>query len=799
MKKKSTSSAAGGTKMSKGAQEALWMTGFSRRDFLKGSGALIVTFSVTGVTRAQPRGSRPSRGPSPDRVDSWIAVGEDGRVTAYAGKCELGHGLYTAQTQLVAEELVVPIDRVTLVYCDTAITPDQGTTSGSQSHPENFNRTNLAQAAATAREALFRLASERLSVPADRLTVRDGVIAVKGEPDRRVGYGELVGGRRFNIPLDENARRRSRSEWTVLGMPVRRLEIPDMVAGTFEYVHNVRVPRMLHGQVVRPPAAGANFVSVDEGSVRGLPGFVKVVVKKNFVGVVAEKPWQAIQAARRLKVQWTPGTGLPNHARFYDHMRNERPRRDSVVVDSKDVDAALGRAAQVVRATYYHPYQAHGSVGTSCAVADVQGDRATIWSATQASYPLRNSVALILGLSPDRVRVVFTLGSGCYGLNGADTVSYDAALLSQAVGRPVRVQLTRRDEMTWDNYGTAAVIDERVALDVDANIMAWDYEGWFPTLGGRPGYETPGNVITGLLVGFDPVALTLPQEVPQARTPGSPAPEQTGPFRNRRNEAPNYVAGCVGGECGGTGTVESERVLSHSVASPFFTGPLRSPWRLQNTFAHESFMDELAARAKADPVAYRLHHLRDPRLREVVTAVAKAANWQARPSPKGASGRTGIAAGRGIACVLYEGDNGYSAMVAEVEVNQDTGAVALKRLVVSIDCGPISNPDGLRNQVEGGALHGACRAFLEEVTWDDTKVTSVDWRRYSTWSLGSDIPSVECVLIDRPEAEACGAGETSITVAAAAIGNAFFDATGARLREVPFTPQRVKAALAARE
>jgi len=786
--KNTTSMAADESTMTRDAREALRRAGFSRRDFLKGSGALIVGFRVTGATSAQPPGSPSPRGPSRDQVDSWIAVAQDGGVTAYTGKCELGQGLYTAQTQLVAEELVVPVDRVALVQCDTAITPDQGTTSGSQSHPENFNRSNLAQAAATAREALFRLASERFGVPADRLTVHDGVIGVNGDPDRRVGYGELVGGRTFNIPLDENARRRPPSEWTVLGTAVPRLDIPAMVAGQFEFVHNVRVPGMLHGRVVRPLAVGATLVSVDERSVRDVAGLVKVVVKNNFVGVVAETPWQAVRAARTLKATWTSGVGLPNHGRFYDHLRNQKPTRDTLVVDSKDVDATLARAAAVVRATYHHPYQMHGSMGTSCAVADVQGDRATIWSPTQSSYPLKHTAAMILGLPRENVRVIFTRGSGCYGLNGADTVSYDAALLSQAVGRPVRVELTRRDEMAWENFGTAYVIDERAGLDDEGHIIAWDYEAWCPTLGSRPGYDTPGNVVTGLLVGFEPEAVT----------PMSPAPEPTGRFRNRRNEAPNYVAGCVGGQCGGTGTVKSERVLSHSVTSPFFTGPLRSPWRLQNTFAHECFMDELAARAKTDPVAYRLHHLSDPRLRDVVNAAAKAATWETRPSPKAGAGRTGIATGRSIACVLYEGDNGYSAMVAEVEVDQGTGAVAVKRMVISLDCGPISNPDGLRNQTEGGALQGASRALLEEVTWDDTKVTSVDWRTYRTWSLASDVPSVECVLIDRPEAEATGAGETSITLAAAAIGNAIFDATGARLREVPFTPQRVKAALDAR-
>jgi CO/xanthine dehydrogenase Mo-binding subunit len=574
----------------------------------------------------------------------------------------------------------------------------------------------------------------------------------------------------------------------VLGKSVARLDIPDMAGGRFEFVHNVRLPGMLHGQVVRPPAVGAKLLGVDEASVRGMAGLVKVVVKKSFVGVVAEKPWQALQAASKLKVAWTEGSGLPSQGDFYAYLRNQRPTRDTLVVDSRDVDDKLAKAATVVKATYFHPYQMHGSLGSSCAVADVRGDKATIWSPTQAVYPHRSTVAMLLGLPPENVRVVFRMGSGCYGLNGAETVSYDAALLSQAVGKPVRVQLTRKDEMAWENYGLPFVIEQRVGLDEQGNIVVWDCETWSATLGGRPGAQTPGNVITGFLAGFEPAAFT----------PRSPAPDPTGSFNNGSNLAPSYVVGRVGTGALGTGSVRSERVLSHTVRSPFWTGPLRSPQRLQNTFAHECFMDELAMRAKVDPVAYRLKHLTDPRLSHVLGAAARAANWAARPFPRSKRGRTRIASGRGVACVLYEGDNGYCAMVAEVDVNEDTGDVVVKRLVVALDCGPVSNPDGIRNQIEGGALHGMSRALREEVTWDDRKVTAIDWSSYKSLSLGDPVPIVEIVLIDRPDAPASGAGETSITVVAAAIGNAIHDATGARIRQLPFTPARVKAALAAR-
>ncbi len=760
----------------------------SRRTFIERSGMLVVGFSMAGLparlglvpARASAQGFN---GPSSDQLDSWIAIAADGGVRAYTGKCELGHGLYTAQTQLIAEELGVEFDRVTLIQCDTALTPDQGTTSGAQSHPTNFNQRNLALAGATAREALFERASTRLGVPVGQLDVSDGTISARTDPSRSVSYGELVGGRTFAMELDPGARRRRPDDWTVLGQSVPRVEIPAMATGQFEYVHNVRVPGMLHGRVVRPPRVGSTLVSVDEGSVQGMAGLVDVVVNNDFVGVVAEKSWQAVQAANRLRVTWTEGAELPTQQDFYEHLRNQKPTRDTSRVNSKDVDRRLAGAATLVEATYHYPYQMHGSVGSSCAVADVGDGEATIWSATQAVFPLKRTAAMVLGLTPENVRVIFRMGSGCYGVNGADTVSYDAALLSAAVGRPVRVQLTRKDEMAWENYGVAFVIDQRAGVDADGTIIGWDHESWSPRLGGRPGSNNPGNVITGFLAGFAPAAFAP-----------SPASDPRN-FNNRGNAAPSYVAGCVDGRCGGTGTVASERVLTHSVQSPFWTGPLRSPARLQNTFAHESFMDEIAASVGQDPLEYRLRHLKDPRLIEVVKAVANAANWQTRTSPRPDARRTGVAEGRGISCVLYEGGNGYCAMVAEVEVDQNTGAVAVSRLVIANDCGPISNPDGVRNQLEGGALHGVSRTLLEEVTWDNEKITSIDWRTYRPLYLGAGIPQIETVLINRSEGEAMGVGETAVTLVAGAIGNAIFDGTGARVRQVPFTPERVKAAL----
>ncbi|MGC2708330.1 MAG: molybdopterin cofactor-binding domain-containing protein [Candidatus Sulfotelmatobacter sp.] len=758
---------------------------FSRRDFFKASGVLMVSFSASAMIEplgfAQgPFDTHPSH-IDPEKLDSWIAITADGSVTAYTGKCDFGQGMYTAQTQLVAEELCVALHRVKLIQCDTAITPDQGTTSGSQSTPTNFNTRNLAQAAATAREALIAMAAKKLGVPGNELRVEDGV--VQAGSGARVSYGELIGGRHFDLTVSASAKRRSPSEWKILGKPVPSMDRVALMTGTFEFVHNVHVPGMVHGRVVRPPDPWATVANVDKNSVGHIPGLIKVVVRNNFVGVVAEKQWQAAQAAEKLKVDWNPGPELPPQKNFYEYIR-QQPSHDVMLVNSGDVDGKLKTASKVLQSTYFYPYQAHGSVGSSCAVADVQSDRATIWSPTQSVYPTQHGISALTGLPLEKVRVIFVRGSGCYGLNAADTVSYDAALLSQAVRRPVRVQLTRKDEFISENYGSPCAIEQRVAVDAKGTITAWDCEAWSASLGGRPGYDRPGNVITGMLAGFDPETIKPRNAV-----------EPTGELRNGSNAVPSYVTGCVSGKCGGAGTIRSERVLTRVVKSQFFTGPLRSPLRLQNTFAHECFMDEIAAYVKADPVAYRLQHLSETRIIDALKGAAKAANWEVRPSPKPGNSRRGVVSGRGVACVAYEGDNGYAALVAEIEVDQTSGTVRPRRFVVANDCGPVSNPDGLRNQMEGGVLQGTSRALVEEITWDERHVTSVDWASYNTLSLGIHVPTIECVLIDRPSVEATGAGETAITLVAAALGNAVFDASGARVRQVPFTPERIRAAL----
>jgi nicotinate dehydrogenase subunit B len=753
----------------------------SRRDFLKGCGALMVSFSGASVALGQGRSRKYPSSVDPNKLDSWLAIGADGTITAYTGKCDFGQGIFTAQTQLIAEELCVSIRRVKLIECDTAVTPDQGTTSGSQSTPTNFNVENLGLAAATAREALLGLASKRLGEEADHLTVEDGVITAR--PGRTVRYEDLIGSKHFNLPLNPTAKRRSQAQWTVLGKPVPSLDRVALMTGQFEFVQHLRLEGMLHGRVVRPPEMGATVAHVDEQSVRDIAGLTKVVVRKDFVGVVAQTQYQAVVAARKLVVRWNPGPSLPAQKTFFEHLQ-QQPSHDALSVDSRDVEAQLAAAGIVVRARYTYPYQMHGSVGASCAVADVKPDGATVWSATQSAYPTRSIVAELLGFPAERVRVIYKRGSGCYGLNGADAVSFDAALLSQAVGKPVRLQFSRQDEMMWENLGSACVVEHRAGITPDGRIAAWDREGWVASLGNRPGYDQPGNVISGMLAGYPPEPLE----------PG-PARPPTGKLRNQSNIVPSYFAGCIDGACGGGGTIRSERALTHTVRSPFFTGPLRSPLRIQNTFANECFMDELCAQAKADPVAFRLKHLHDSRTIGVLKAAAEASKWDARRSPARVAGKTGVVSGRGIACVAYEGENGYAALVAEVTVELETGLVHPKRFIVALDCGPISNPDGLRNQIEGGILQGMSRALAEEVTWDDRRITSVDWKSYRSLHLDYEIPAIESVLVTPNDVPATGAGETAITVTPAAIGNAIFDATGARLRDLPFTPERVKAGL----
>jgi nicotinate dehydrogenase subunit B len=752
---------------------------FSRRDFLKGSGALVVAFSVPlSLNRAaQAAGTgRAAIGPASiddQLIDSWIVVKPDGRVTIHTGKVELGTGLKTAQMQIAADELDVALSSIDYVQSDTWLTPDQGTTSGSQSLKTQWAE-GLRHAAAEARAVLLRLASERLGVPVDQLTVKDGVVMATTDSSKKVGYGELIGGKRFDLKITGKVQPKKPSELKVVGRSVHHVDVTDKVRSKHQYVQNLKVPGMLHGRVVRPPGINATLDSVN-GFPRRIPGLVKVVVQKDFVGVVCEREEQAIRAAKELRVSWKNPGGVPTYDQLYASMVKQVGTARLLAADG-DVDKAMAGAATTLEATYYYPYQLHGSMGPSCAVASVVGEEVTVWSPTQGVYPLRSAVARMINLPPRNVHVIYVEGSGCYGLNGADTASLDAVLLSKAVGKPVRVQWMRDDEHVWEHMGTPMVMTLKGGLDASGDLIAWDYEGWQAARGGRPGNVGAANLPTGYLIGL--------RLAPRRTTAPS--------FPPLGADSSNTEAGYLADE---EGLIKNARVVAHTIDSPFFTGPLRSPARIQNTFANESFIDELAAAAKVDPVEFRLRYIGDKRLRDALTVVAKAAGWKSRPSPKAAT-KGDIATGRGIAVMQYEGSDGYAGTVAEVEVNRKTGKVRVTRVVVSHDVGIIINPNGLKAQIEGNVVHGVSRALKEEVQLNRRTSASRDWESYQVMRF-TDMPAVKIALINRVNEPAMGSGENAMTAIPAAVANAIFDATGARVRRLPFTPARVKAALKA--
>jgi len=668
-----------------------------------------------------------------------------------------------------------------------------------------FGNNGLRVALDTARDALYQLASLWFGVDVSQLVLKDGVFSVSGDPTSTVSYGELVQGRRFNLPVNRMAVPNDPSTWKVLGQSVPRVDIPAKAKGTFQYVQKVRVPRMLHGRVVRPPALGARVQNIDSNVVNGLPGSPRVVQVNDFVGVVADTEWHAIKAAEALAsgITWSAGDTLPAQTDLYTYM-TQQPSRNSLAVNTGDVDQVMASAAKTMTAQYRYPYQMHGALASSCAVADVRGatgQTATVkvWSATQGVYNMRTILSNLLQIPAANIEVAFVEGSGCYGHNGADPVTQDAALLSQAVGKPVRVQYSRSDEMiNGEHYGHPMVSNEKIGLDANGTIIAWDYENTLMQRGeGAAIGSAPGNGIPGYLAGF-PTAQVIPSTTP----PNNPTA-----YNNGSNAVPSYVSGTVNGVSSGTGTIPSQRVLNRVVASPLWTAWLRSPDRLQHTFAHESFMDEIAASLQADPVQYRLRHLSDPRFINVVSTVAQKALSDTRPSPKADNpilrlfSGTRVVTGRGFSCVLYEGNDGYCATVAEVFVDEMTGVIKVTKVTAGIDTGPVINPDGLRNQMEGQVIQGISRTIYEEVKFDraSSSITSKDWVSYPVLKFGETIPEIVTVLINNLNAPVTGAGETTITTIAAAIGNAIYDATGVRLRQIPFTPESFLAAKAAQK
>ena len=727
-----------------------------RRDFLKTGSGLVITFSMLGTNNlaGAQGGAAHSKSMVRDQVDAWLGIGADGRVTVYSGKVDLGTGVRTALAQLVAEELDVAFSQIDMVMGDTLTTFDQGQTAGSLTI--SVGGPPLRQAAACARQALLRSAATRLSADVADLTVSRGVVSVR-QSERKISYAALVDGKPMDIKLDPKVALKSPALHSVVGQSVPRVDIPAKVTGRFTYVHDFKLPGMLHARVVRPPAPGATLLGVDESSVKQISGFVKVVRKQDFVAVVAKTEWAAVKAARQLKTQWTSTSTMPEQAALYDYWRKLPIVKDEPVVKTGDAVAALGSAAKRIKATYDFAPHTHGSIGPSCAVADFRDGQCTVWSASQATHSLQSELGSVLGVDKSKVRLIYLDGAGCYGRNGHEDCSGDAALVSQLAGAPVRVQWMRADEHGWDPKSPPTLIDMEGGLDAQGLPVAWRSEFFI----------TQAN---GTLDDFPLLAAVL-----------------SGVKRN------GHYTGNIQKNSDVLYQFANIKTEVHRLADTAFrTSHLRTPGRMQNTFANEAFFDEMAAAAGADPLQWRLTYLKDPRARAVLEDVAKLSNWQSRPSPR--KDQTGdVARGRGVAFVKYDNDRTYVALVTEVEVQKRTGQIRVLDVWCSHDCGQIINPDGARNQIEGGIVQTISRTLLEELQFDRTHITSVDWASYPILRF-PDVPRIHISLINRPDEPSWGAGEMAPTVVPAAISNAVFDATALRLRSVPFLPGKVQKA-----
>jgi nicotinate dehydrogenase subunit B len=748
---------------------------FSRRTFLKAGGALVVMAAAPGavigaITEVAGAGF-PYPALDPTALTTWLTVHADGSVTARSGHVELGHGVQTGLAQIVAEELDVSVARVTMILGTTNETPDQGVTAGSTSI--RVAGAQLRQIAAEGRAALMKLASDQLGAPASALTVTDGVVS---SGTQKVSYGDLVKGRvltavtpitvsgygGFRMSITGTAKPKNPSQYTTVGKSVPRVEIPDKVTAKATYVQDVRVPNMMHARVIHPKGIGSTLVSV--GNFVPAVASARAVTKGNLVAVVAEKEWDAIKGAQALQVTWSDWNKLPSSDGVYAALR-KLPAVDKLQMNVGDANAALAAAAQTLSATYQTPFENHGMIGPSCALADVRSDGSvTVWSATQYPQGLQKIVATQLGISPQQVQVMRFEGAGCYGRLSAnyDDAATEAVALSQAVGRPVRVQWMRADEHRWEPHGPGTVHDLSAGLGPDGSVLAWKHEAWMPTNSDSTmlGAALAGKPLNGTGIGG-----------------------WTGPdlytFANSFEVAHGLPE---------LGAADSP--YGFGLRTTF----LRSPGQYQITFAQEAFVDEIAAKAGKDSLAFRLQYLTDKRAIAVLQAAAKAANWDSRPSPKpGASTKSGVVTGRGIALVLRDGT--YAAGVAEVSVDPSTGKVQVQRVTVAQDSGLIINPSAIEHQVESAVIQTTSRAMMEQVTFDTANVTSLDWSSYPILTM-ADAPKVQTVLINHPEIPATGVGEPAVNLIAPAISSAIFDATGVRIRTLPLLPAAVKAAMA---
>jgi nicotinate dehydrogenase subunit B len=764
----------------------------SRRAFLQTSGFLVVGVAATGpFASVSDAATAQAAGPYPDpdfrQLDSWIVIHQNNTATFFVGKTDCGQGTGTAFRQLMSDELDIAYDKTSCVMGSTDTTVDQGGSGGSDAI--QTDGWPMRRVAAEARRVLLEMAAVRLAVPVDQLVVNNAFVSVKADPSKTVTYGDLIGGKQFHVTLTGTnidattgvAKVKPVQELKIVGQSLQRYDIPAKVDGSLKWAVDMKAPGMVHARNVKPPVAGATLVSIDESSVRSVPGFVSVVSKGNYVAVVCEREEQAVRAARQLKVQWRkPATApFPTSDGLYAYMRAATPTSTQTPSVKGTPDAALASAAKIVEAEYDVPFQGHTAFAPAHAMADPSNGQMTIYSNDMKSYGMRNGVAQFLGIPREQVRVVWMEGPQGYGRTAADDAGFEAAYLAKELGRPVRVQWMRHEETGWDTKGPAFTFKIRGGLDAQGNLVAVDYAAQAADFG-HVGYNEADTVLIAQLMGHR-------REKPAAGSAGTPSDMYEIP--NRR------MASAV---------VSLPLVWE----TPLRTGNLRDPNGPQVTFAAESFIDEMAAAAHADPVEFRLRLLKAgtsddtafkrARSIAVVTAAAKAYGWDPRPAPKQTE-RGNMRTGRGIAYAFR--NQTVVAEIAEVEVNRRTGRVWVKRLVCAHDCGLVVNPEALRRTIEGGMLHSLSRALHEEVQFDAEKTTGTDWISHPSLRHADAPEAIDVVLVNgdptpnRPDLPPYGAGETVCKPLMAAVGNAIFDATGVRLRRVPFRDARVLAAL----
>ncbi|WP_024511346.1 molybdopterin cofactor-binding domain-containing protein [Bradyrhizobium sp. ARR65] len=734
-----------------------------RRSVLVGAGALIVSFSLTpGFAQHQdvPSPTPPASPPGSLKIspylDSWIRIDADDSVTVFTGKAELGQGFKTAFQQIAAEELDVPFASLAVVTADTGRTANEGYTAGS--HSMQDSGTAIQNAAAQARALLVGEAAKRFDLPAESLRTENGaVIAPDG---RRLGYGELVVSDLLHVQAQPKSQLKDPATFKVMGQSIPRVDIPGKVTGGEAYVQDMRLPGMVHARVVRPPSYGAQLIDCDTSAVEKMPGVVKVVRDGNFLAVVAAKEFQSIKAMNALSAaaKWQENVRLPKQDDLASVVTS-LPSQDSVIFQRSDPSAV---AQKTLEATYTRPYQSHGSIGPSCAVAHLADGKMTVWTHTQGVYPDRQAIAQMLRMPQDAMRLIHTEGSGCYGHNGADDAAADAALIARAMpGTPVRVQWMREQEHAWEPYGPAMVTKLKASLEAGGKIADWNFEVWSNTHSMRPGGA-------GCLLAAQHMAQAF--AVPPAKP--LPLPEGGGD----RNAIPLY-------------TFPNAHIVHHFIPDmPLRISAMRSLGAYHNVFSIESFMDELAGLAGADPVEFRLKHLDDQRGRDVIAKAAEGFGWRAgeRPPP----GR-----GFGFAFARYKNLAAYCAVASEVEINRETGRARLVRAVAAVDSGQVVNPDGLTNQVEGAIVQSMSWTLYESVSFDDKRITSIDWQTYPILRFDAVPDRIDVHIINRPGQPFLGSGETGQGPAAASLANAIAHATGKRLRDLPLTRKRIKDAI----